>query len=127
LIRRLNLILTKQSLPPVALFDVGLGLRPLWLLAGLIGLANGAVWAIPACFAGALHQRYVRKTSSRIRGELAQRVNILLQQQRPPINVPTPHGFRAVCRNERCGKTVPTAATFCPRCGTRMRDGNAVA
>jgi hypothetical protein len=127
LIRRLNTILAKQQLPPVALFDVGLGLRPLWLLAGLIGLANGAFWAIPAAFAGAIHQNYARRTSTRIRGELAQRVSMLLQQQRPPINVPLPHGFRTVCRNERCAKVVPPGALFCPRCGSRTPDSNAVA
>jgi hypothetical protein len=126
-VRRLNLILAKQLLPPVPLFSVGIGFRPLWFIAGMIGLAHGAFWAIPACFAGAIHQRYVRKTSTRIRGELAQRVNMLLQQQRPAINVPMPHGFRTVCRNERCGKTVPAGAQFCPRCGTRVPDGNAVA
>jgi hypothetical protein len=120
LIRRLNLILVKQQLPPVPLFSIGMGFRPLWFVAGLIGLAHGAFWAIPACFAGALHQRYVRKTSTRIRGELAMRVNMLLQEQRPAISVPMPHGFRAVCRNEKCGKTVPTGAGFCPRCGTRV-------
>jgi hypothetical protein len=127
LIRRLNMILMKQHLPPVPLFSIGIGFRPLWFAAGLIGLAHGAFWAIPACFAGALHQRYVRKTSTRIRGELAQRVNMLLQQQRPAINVPMPHGFRTVCRNEKCGKIVPAGARFCPRCGASAPNGNAVA
>jgi hypothetical protein len=119
LVRRLNMILTKQNLPPVPLFDVGIGLRPIWLLAGLIGLASGAIWAIPACLAGALHRQYVRRTSTRIRGELAVRVNMLLQRDRPAIDVPTPHGFRVACRNEKCGKMMDAGARFCPRCGMR--------
>ena len=127
LVRRLNLILTRQGLAPVALFDTGIGMRPLWVAGGLIGLAHGAFWAIPAAFAGGIHQRYVRFTTNRIRGELAQRVSLLLQQTRPAMNVPVPHGFRMVCRNERCGKTVPIGAGFCPRCGTKVTEGNAVA
>jgi len=114
----INTIFLRQQLPPVPRYDVGIGLSPAWMIAGLIGLAFGAVWAIPAAFAGAIHQRYCRRTSSRIRAELAVRVSTALARQRPPVDVPMPHGFRLVCRNPLCGNTVAGGAAFCPRCGT---------
>jgi hypothetical protein len=127
LLRQLNLILARQHLPPVPSFGVGIGIRPFWLIAGFIGLTHGAAWAIPAAFAGAIHQRYVRRTSTRIRGELAMRVNASLNRQRPPIDVPMPHGFRVVCRNPLCSKTLSGGSSYCPRCGTRVPAVDAVA
>jgi hypothetical protein len=126
-LRRLNPILARQNLPPMQHYEVGLGVRPLWLLGGFIGLACGAWWAIPAAFAGAVHQRYCKRTSTRIRSELAMRARTILQRQRPPIDVPTPAGFRAFCINDLCGKSVPIAAAYCPRCGTRLPKADAVA
>ena len=119
-LRRLNLILVRQHLPPVPMYGVGTGLRPVWILAGLIGAACGALWAIPAALAGAIQQRYVRRTSTAHPERTALRVNTALIRQRPPIDVPIPHGFRIVCRNKICGKSLPGGAAFCPRCGTRV-------
>lgn len=126
-LRRLNPILQRQNLPLMGTYHVGLGLRPLWMVAGFIGLACGAWWAVPAAFAGAVHQRYCKRTSTRIRSELAIRASTLLQRQRPPIDVPMPNGFRTFCVNELCGKSLPASATFCPRCGTRLPRAEAVA
>ncbi len=126
-LRNLNPILMRQKLPPMQGYVLGLGLSPLWMIAGLIGLACGAWWAIPAALAGAVHQRYCKRTSTRLRGELALRASTLLQRQRPPINVPTPAGFRVFCINELCGKSLPASTTFCPRCGTRLPRTDAVA
>jgi len=120
LLRRLNPILLRQHLPPMAQYGVGIGLRPFWLLAGFIGAAFGAWWAIPAALAGAVHQRYCRRTGNRIRSELALRASALLQQQRPAIDVPTPNGFRVLCKNPLCAKSLPGPASFCPRCGSRL-------
>jgi len=127
LLRRLNLIFARQNIPPVPLFEAGIGLRPLWMLAAFIGLCCGAVWAIPAALAGAVHQRYCRKTSTRIRAELAMRATTLLHQQRPAMNVPIPHGFRVVCRNPLCNKSLPGGSAFCSRCGTHIPTVDGVA
>jgi hypothetical protein len=127
MLRRLNPILIRQQLPPVPMYEVGIGLRPGWWIAGLVGLACGAVWAIPAAIAGGVHQRYCRRVSTRIRGELALRVNAALNRQRPPINVPIPNGFRVVCTNQLCLKPLAGGATFCSRCGTRVPMAGAVA
>jgi hypothetical protein len=116
-VRRMNLIFARQHVPPVGLIGPGIGFRPLWMLAALFGVVCGAWWAIPAAFAGAVHQRYIERSSTRIRAELAQRVGTMLQQQRPFVDVPTPHGLRVVCSNPLCEKSAPPGATFCPRCG----------
>lgn len=126
-LRQLNPILQRQHLPPMAMYGVGIGLRPFWLLAGFGGMAFGAWWAIPAALAGAVQQRYCLRTSNRIRSGLAVRVNSLLMEQRPPINVPIPNGFRVDCGNPLCGKSLPNPATFCPRCGTRLPRADRVA
>jgi hypothetical protein len=120
LVRRMNLIFARQNVPLVGFIGPGIGLRPLWILAAIVGVAFGAWWAIPAALAGAVHQRYIERASTRVRGELAERVRSLLQEQRPAVDVPTPHGFRIVCRNQLCEKSAPTGAVFCPRCGTRL-------
>ena len=116
----MNLIFARQHVPPVGLLGPGIGLRPLWILAALVGVSCGAWWAIPAALAGAVHQRYIERSSTRIRGELSQRVGMMLQQQRPFVDVPIPHGHRVVCSNRLCEKSAPPDATFCPRCGARI-------
>lgn len=120
LLRRLNPILVRQHLPPVPYYSVGLGLSPLWVIAGLVGFGSGAIWAIPAALAGAIHQRYCRRTSTRIRSELALRVSTALNRQRPAVDVPIPHGFRQVCKNQLCEQILPDGAAYCPRCGNRV-------
>ncbi len=97
LVRRLNLIFAKQHIAPVGIPGLGIGLRPLWIGAAIVGVLFGAWWAIPAALAGAVHKRYIERTSSRIRAELSGRVQMLLQRQRPDIDVPVPHGLRVVC------------------------------
>ncbi|HEX4053481.1 MAG TPA: zinc ribbon domain-containing protein [Tepidisphaeraceae bacterium] len=120
LVRRLNLILARQHIPAVGMPSLGIGLRPLWIGTAIVGVLFGAWWAIPAAFAGAVHKRYIERTGSQVRVELSGRVQMLLQQQRPDMKVPVPHGLRVVCENELCGKPVPTGAAFCPRCGSRL-------
>jgi hypothetical protein len=120
LLGQLNVIFVRQNLPPVRISGPGIGLRPLWVVAAVVGASCGVWWAIPAALAGGVHQRYILRNSNRIRSELAQRVSTLLHQNRPPMNVPTPHGFRVVCRNEMCAHSMPPGAAFCPRCGTRV-------
>jgi hypothetical protein len=126
-LQRLNIILVRQQLPPVPKYEVGLGLRRAWLIGGLLGLAGGAIWAIPAAAAGGIHERYCRRTSTRIRGELASRVNLALSRQRPPIDVPIPNGFRVTCRNQLCRKPLAPGASFCSRCGTRVPSADSIA
>jgi hypothetical protein len=120
LIRRMNVIFARQNIPPVGLYSPGIGFRPLWILAAIFGVICGAWWAIPASLAGAVHQRYIERTSTRIRAELAQRVTTLLQQQQPNMNIPIPHGLRVLCSNRLCENSAPAGAIFCPRCGSRI-------
>jgi hypothetical protein len=120
LVRRMNLIFARQNIPPVDLLSPGIGFRPLWMLAALFGICCGAWWTIPASLAGAVHQQYIQRTSTRIRAELAQRVTTMLQQQQPAVDIPIPHGLRVLCPNSLCEKSAPAGAIFCPRCGSRI-------
>lgn len=120
LVAQMNPIFQRQNLPPVDWRDIGAGIRPLWGVVAIIGVFAGAWWAIPAAMAGAVHYRYIRGTSLKMRNDLAQRVRTLLQRQRPAMDVPTPYRLRSVCRNPLCAKPSPENAAFCPRCGTRL-------
>jgi hypothetical protein len=119
LVRRINVILHHHELDPVSANDPGLGLRPLWIFAAIVGVMAGAWWAIPAALAGALQKQYMRRTSMRTRSELSQRVRTLLLRQRPPIDVPVARPLRFACRNALCVSPMPRGAQFCPRCGSR--------
>ncbi len=125
---RINPILARHGQEPLSIIQAGVGLRPLWVAAAVIGAMWGAWWAIPAALAGSAHYHYTMSTSLSIRSELARRVHAMLLEHRPPMDVPTPHRFRAVCRNELCGKAIASEAAFCPRCGTPVtRSVDAVA
>jgi hypothetical protein len=120
LLARINALLVRENVAPVEMRGVGIGINPLWLLAGALGVACGAYWAIPAALAGAVQQRYVCRTGPQIRGDLADRVRSLLLSHRPPMDVPVPVRFRLACPNPLCRAAMPDRATFCPRCGTKL-------
>jgi hypothetical protein len=119
LVGRINVILRRHDVDPVTAADPGLGLRPMWICAAVIGVMAGAWWAIPAALAGALQKQYIRRTSLRTRSELSQRVRTLLLRQHPPVDLPVAARLRLTCRNSLCACPLPTAAQFCPRCGSR--------
>lgn len=119
MVRQINALLVRENVPPVTPVATGLGFRPLWIIAACIGCYCGAWWAIPAAIAGASHARYVSRTSLGTRGQLAQRVRMLLVSQRPALNVATPFRLRLQCSNRLCRSLLPEGATFCSRCGSR--------
>jgi hypothetical protein len=121
LVSRINVLLVRQNVQPSP--QVGLGFGPralLWIAAGVVGCAFGAWWAIPAALAGATHQRYVMRTSVKLRGELALRARTILDRRRPAVQIAAPGSFKMICRNERCLGPLTPDAQFCPRCGTRV-------
>jgi hypothetical protein len=117
LVRRINAILSRHGVMPVAVIGPGMGLRPLWIFAAIVGVLAGAWWAIPAAMAGALQRQYMRRVSLQIRSQLSQRVALLMQGSRPPVVVAATPPRRAACRNALCAGPIPTGAQFCPRCG----------
>jgi hypothetical protein len=120
LVRRINAILLRQEIGPVGEYRPGLGVRPLWVAAGVVGAMAGVWWAIPAALAGALERRYMARTSTRIRSELSQRVRTLLL--RASVEAPIARPLRVACRNTLCASPMPPGALFCPRCGSKAAD-----
>jgi len=119
--QKFNRVVAAEGVAPVRISSVGIGLSPLWLIAAFIGLAHGALWAMPMMFAGVVHRRYVEGVGPQIRGELAMRVRSMLEADRPAMAVrPTPVVPSTVCPNEKCTAPIRPGSTFCPRCGTRL-------
>ena len=118
--RKFNDIARHVGVSPVPMPRLGLGLRPSWLFAGVIMIFCGALWGLPMALAGALHQRYVLKTSKRLQNDLAHRVRAILLLDRPTMRVPVLVQLRNSCPRELCRAPVPQTANFCPRCGAAV-------
>jgi hypothetical protein len=117
LVRRINVVLMRHQVQPVGAYGPGVGIRPLWILAAAVGAICGVWWAIPAALAGAVQRQYMRRTSTRTRSEISQRVRTLLLRQGPPIDPPPSRPMRLACGNTLCASPIPPGAQFCPRCG----------
>jgi hypothetical protein len=116
-----NAITAAEGIEPVHVSPVGSGLHIVWIIFALIGLANGAVWAIPLALAGAVQTRYVWVTSRETRADLARRVRTMLDNTRPALDVrTTPRASARPCPNQKCHAPVRPGSMFCPRCGTRI-------
>jgi hypothetical protein len=74
--------------------------------------------------AGAVNERYIRRVSRTVRGDMAHRVRALLIAAKPAGDVPMPARLKPTCRNDLCRSIVPAGAAFCPRCGTRAGERN---
>jgi hypothetical protein len=98
-----------------------LGLRPLWLLAGLTLCWAGGFWGMPLMLAAGAHRRYIKSTSQRLRQDLARRHRDVLLAVRPPLRVPTSTHLMNLCPRENCRTPYPPEAVYCRRCGTRLR------
>jgi zinc ribbon protein len=119
-VARFNALTAAEGIAPVIVPPVGAGLDLVWIVGGLIGLFNGAIWAAPLALAGALQHRYVWVTSRQTRADLARRVRTMLDGQRPALDVRlTPRVSSAPCPNQKCHAPLRPGAAFCPRCGTR--------
>jgi len=122
LVRQINVVLLRHEVQPVGAYGPGVGARPLWVAGAIVGMIAGAWWAIPGALAGALQRQYMRRTSTRTRSELSQRVRTLLLHQRPSIDAPIARPLRVNCLNTLCASPMPPGALFCPRCGSRAAD-----
>jgi hypothetical protein len=116
-VTRFNAITSAHGLKPVRMPHTGIGLRPIWLLVGIAGLALGVKWALPLMIVGAVQNRYLARTTYIVRQEMAQRMSLLAGLQNPAAAVATPMRLWSCCSNPQCGAIIPPAAKFCPRCG----------
>lgn len=115
--RRFNEFAKEEGLAPVAIPEVSLGLRPLWMAGAILFLAAHAPWGAVMMLAGAAQRRYIRHSSRQFRLELAQRVRDVMAVKRPLAKVPVATNLRTRCRDDRCRSPLPATARFCPRCG----------
>jgi hypothetical protein len=118
-VRYANGIFRAADVPRVAAPRVGMGLAPLWLVAGAILASRGAWWGIALAVTGAAQHRYMAGQSPRLRRALAARV-------REMTNLPAAEDARATetrrrCPHVRCLAPMPSGARFCPRCGHNVR------
>ena len=101
--------------------SLGLGLRPLWLLAGVVLFMWGAPWGPLAMLAGAAQRRYITWSSRNTRADVAHRLRAILMRHRPSSNYPLPVYLRDRCVEPKCRNEVPRGINYCPRCGTRHK------
>jgi hypothetical protein len=115
---RFNAITGAHGIKPIRMPHTGIGLRPMWVIAGIAGACLGVPWMLPLMIVGAVQNRYIGQTSYIVRHEMAQVMQPLVNRQNPGVVVPTPMRLWGCCLNPQCGAIIPPAAKFCPRCGT---------
>lgn len=96
-----------------------LGVRPLWLVGGIVLASLGALWGIPMMLAAGAHRRYIRHASPELRQSVAERVRTMVTLHRPLMTIRIPELLRESCLNENCRTPLPVPAAYCPRCGAR--------
>jgi hypothetical protein len=101
----------------------GLGLRPLWVAAGVVMFMIGAPWGVLAMLAGGAQRRYITTVSRKTRAEVALRLRAMVIRRTPADGVlpPVPVYLRERCVEPKCRAQVLRGANYCPRCGTRQK------
>ncbi|HEY7091504.1 MAG TPA: zinc ribbon domain-containing protein [Tepidisphaeraceae bacterium] len=129
-IRWFNRLALRHNLAEVRPPEMEFGIRPGWIIAGLVlAVSGGAIWALPVMLAAGAHRRYIMRGSVGLRAMLADRMRTMLAHRRPAMRVPQPVMPVAVCIRPNCQAPLPAEANFCPRCGTTVaqRQANVVA
>jgi hypothetical protein len=115
-----NHLAAAEGLAPVSV-TTEIGLRPMWLIVGvLLTAAGSAVWALPAMIGGAVQRRYATIVVPATQFQLTERVRQMLSHRRPAMLTPTPVATPRRCSNEQCRAPMQKVANFCPRCGQHV-------
>jgi hypothetical protein len=133
-VNRFSQIAQAEGVHPVRADSLGLGLRPLWVAAGIALMMAGAPWGVLAMLAGGAQRRYITAVSRNTRAEVARRLRAMIVRRAPnvadgaPSNAatttaipPVPVYLRERCVEPLCRAEIPRGVNFCPRCGTRQR------
>ena len=97
-----------------------IGIRPVWLVSGMVLASIGGYWAIPMMLAAAAQRSYIFRTTRRLRSDLARRQRDVLLAQRPPVHVRRSEYLLGQCPQPNCQAPLPPEASYCRRCGTRL-------
>jgi hypothetical protein len=119
-VRMFSVVAQREGASEVPTPRPSLGLRPLWLGAGIVLSLGGAIWAIPMMLAAAAQRRYTKRIGAATRVKLMQSVREIMHLRRPDMPTPMPVMLLRTCPSERCAAKLPPGAKFCPRCGTRV-------
>lgn len=113
----LNRELQQVGVRPMAIPRMGLGLRPLWTLAGLGFLAAGAPWGLVVMLAGGQQRRYTTAVGPNVADQLAEGMQRLIALRYPGTMMPRIVSQDQKCGNPLCRAAFPADARFCGRCG----------
>jgi hypothetical protein len=122
-VEQFNTVGARLDIAPVSVPDLGLGTNVVWFACALLMAWGGALWVVPLTFAGLLQRRYATRSAIKTRGEMADRMRLLLLRRRENperwngSEGPDYRVHLAKCSQPLCQAPVPMGATFCPRCG----------
>lgn len=117
-----NQVSLRHGIMGVDVPGVGLGLRPLWMLSGLILAMMGALWAIPMMLAGAIQRTYSVNVARATRTQLAEKVRLVMGMLHPEMASSKPVWIGELCQNTLCRARLSAGAQYCPRCGQRVNN-----
>lgn len=132
-VARFSQVAQAEGVHRVKADSLGLGVRPLWALAGVGMWLLNAPWGVVAMLAGGAQRRYINGTSRTTRADVAHRLRAMMVRRRPggssasaavaavDAGVPIPVYLRGRCVEDKCRAEIPRGVNYCPRCGTRQK------
>jgi hypothetical protein len=120
-VARFSEIAKAEGVNAVKADSLGIPVRPLWLVAGVILYNLQAPWGLLATLAGGAQKRYITWTSRNTRADVAHRLRAMLTRRYGAASIPVPVYLRVRCVEAKCRAEVPRGVNYCPRCGTRQK------
>jgi hypothetical protein len=112
-----NRLARREGADAIAVPRARTGIDGWWIVVAVILVLIGGWWAIPLVLAGAAQRRYINRTSTALRADLAGGIRAMLEQRRPAVALSNYMIHAARCDRPVCRAMLPAGARFCPRCG----------